>query len=379
MLDNIKGIDRILSLAVLIQSPLVMFQNILISVFHMPVELTTTYRVILTAIPLSIALCFAFYRRWLIFVIVYAAFFLIFVYNVVAFPYNEPFLLQGAIRFLLPVVIPSGLCLMCVSNIRIVEETLYQVSWITFFLAVYYMINYFRGAFIIETYSMNISYGLLLPMFSLYSAKNKYSMIAAFLLFIMTLAIGSRGAAIVFVLYLSIDSFFSYRKYFVLITTLASSVVFLLPLFLEFLRGFGFQSRTLSLLLEGNIDQTSSRDYIYEQMQQVFWESPFKGIGLFGDRFYLGGYCHNIILELYLNWGCIVASLLILSYLYNAIFIYVRSDSDNRKILVKYTIICLGPLMVSSSYLTNYNFGIYIGILCLLNFEMQDRRRMFFE
>ena len=48
--------DHYIAFAVLLQSFLVILQQVLISVFHMPPEATTLYRVILTAIPLSLAI-----------------------------------------------------------------------------------------------------------------------------------------------------------------------------------------------------------------------------------------------------------------------------------------------------------------------------------
>lgn len=48
--------DHYIAFAVLLQSFLVILQQVLIAVFHMPPEATTIYRVVLTAIPLSVAI-----------------------------------------------------------------------------------------------------------------------------------------------------------------------------------------------------------------------------------------------------------------------------------------------------------------------------------
>ena len=56
MIQNNKKLEKFVAFAVLLQSFLVILQQVLISVFHMPPEATTLYRVILTAIPLSLAI-----------------------------------------------------------------------------------------------------------------------------------------------------------------------------------------------------------------------------------------------------------------------------------------------------------------------------------
>ena len=58
--------DSYIVTAVLIQSLLVLVQQLMISVFQIPEESTTVYRILMTAIPLSLAIIISFYRKWLI-------------------------------------------------------------------------------------------------------------------------------------------------------------------------------------------------------------------------------------------------------------------------------------------------------------------------
>lgn len=228
--------------------------------------------------------------------------------------------------------------------------------------------SFFSGEFVITTYNMSLSYGLLLPAVSLYTRKKWYSLCAALFLFVVIVVLGSRGAAIIFMLYVCYDIFQANRRLFLPIMIFALISACTLPLFLEWLDGIGVQSRTLSLLLSDNITYTSGRDYIYDKVMEEFWNNPIVGMGLWGDRVILAGiYCHNIILELYLNWGIVIGSILFIYFVYKLVHVYMLSDKNRRNILVKYFMTMVIPLMASGSYLTSYNFGTFIGILVLIH------------
>ncbi|WP_139279625.1 O-antigen ligase family protein [Tangfeifania diversioriginum] len=361
--------DNYIAFVVLLQSLLVVFQHVLIFVFHIPEEITTEYRVILTALPLSVAIALTMYRKWYVFFVVYSITILILLINLTVFPQNSQYIRSQSIRFLLPVVIPSALCLMYVSNIEIVEKALYKISWVTTILVLIFVVNFFIGTFRIHSYSMGLSYALLLPMITLYSKKTVYSLLAAFFLFLTILAIGSRGAAVIFFVYLIYDLFQSNKKLVVLILLILGVLILLLPIFAQWLQNVGISSRTLKLLLsERIITHMSGRDLIYEKMINVFFENPIKGIGLFGDRYYLNGaYTHNLILELFLNWGFIGATLILGFFSLKFIITFKKSNKANRNILIKYFLAGVMPLMFSGSYLTNYDLGVFIGVLFLVN------------
>ena len=140
---GIKSISayKFVAFAVLLQSFLEIFQQNLISVFHLPIEDTTVYRVVLTAIPLSIAIVITLFRKWKVFIVVYLISLFILLLNILVFPQNKTILLNNTLRFLLPVVILSALCLTYIPSIKIVESVLYKISWFTAILAFFYVIN----------------------------------------------------------------------------------------------------------------------------------------------------------------------------------------------------------------------------------------------
>jgi hypothetical protein len=372
--NNRSHTDSYIAFAVLIQSFLVILQQVLISVFHIPAESTTIYRVLLTAIPLSVAIVITLYRKWPIFLFVYGITIIVLLLNEIVYPQNEQFLWPLSLRFLLPIVIPSALCLMFISDVEVVEKVIYKISWGTTFLTLFYVVNIFLGTINLAYYNMSFSYALLLPILTLYSKKNIYSLIASAFLFITILVIGSRGAAIIFVLFIIYDIFQSNKKNAIILFILSGVLFFMIPLLAQWLENKGISSRTLNLLTSGNINHMAGRDYIYNKMINIFWSDPLTGIGLFGDRFYLkGSYSHNLILELFLNWGLIGATLIIFFFLRKIVLTFKQSDKNYKIILVKYFFAGVLPLMVSGSYLTDYDLGIFIGILYLISKDNKKR------
>lgn len=370
-------IDSYIAFTVLLQSFLVVLQQVLIAVFNFPAEETTFYRVILTAIPLSIAIGITIVKKWNVFLIVYGTALFIIILNIIVFPQNEEYIRTLALRFLLPIVIPSALCLMFLTNIEVVETALYRISWLTTTLVLFYIINYLNGNFRIEGYNMALSYGLLLPSLSLYARKNIYSLIAAAFLFIVIIAIGSRGAAIIFIVYVIYDIIQFNKKLSIPIIIVVIASILSLPLLAETLENLGITSRTLNLLMTGDIGNITSREYRYNQMVNVFWNNPIMGIGLFGDRTYLeGSYTHNLILELYLNWGIIGASFIIIFFIVKIISTLLKVDSIERNILVKFFLAAVVPLMISGSYLVDYDLGIFIGVLFLIGRVYKKNRKL---
>lgn len=367
---NRSHTDYYIAFVVLMQSFLVIVQNVLISVFHMPMESTTKYRVLLTAIPLSVAIIITLFRKGQIFLLVYGIAILVLMLNVAVFPQNEQFLWISSLRFLLPIIIPSALCLMFISNVEVVEKALYKISWLTTLLTLFYVVHFFMGTFTVDSdsYNMSFAYALLLPLLSLYSKKNVYSLSAAAFLFITILAIGSRGPAIVFVLYFIYDSFQSSKKKVITLYILLGVFILLVPVLVLWLENIGVRARTLSLLVSGGFNYLAGREYFYDTMIDVFWSNPIIGIGLFGDRVYLdGAHSHNLILELFLNWGIIGAPLILVYFLGKIISTFKRSDKNYKNILIKYFLAGVVPLMVSGSYLVDYDLAIFIGILFLIS------------
>lgn len=360
-------VDYFISMAVFIQSFLIILQTVMIDVLGMDPDATTIYRVVLSAIPMSFAIIYSFRRRPALFIKTYFIIIAITLIHSIAYPQNVEFIMTEGMRFFFPIVIPSALCLMTVRSLEIVERSLYYISILTLVLVVLYVTVYFSGGFVIEKYNMSFSYGCLLPMVSFYRQRTLSGYLISIFFMIAIIAIGSRGAAMVFLAYVIYDIFQYNKKYSLLLVGFLLIGFIMLPLLAEWLESVGIHSRTLTLLANNEIEQDSGRGDIYNMFFQILDKNPNFGIGLFGDRVYLNGfYCHNIFLEMILNWGYI-GVMIIWPILFSILlFVFIKCNKENKNRMICYTLVLIGPLMASGSYLTDPNFGIYCAITYLL-------------
>ena len=362
-----EKIDYFIVFAVFLQSALVILQAIMIDVFRMDAEATTIYRVILSAVPMSLAIILSFRRNPTMFFITYLIAILLLLLHTIIFPNNAQYIEKDSLRFLLPMVIPSALCLITVRNIDFIEKVWYQISWIVFAEVLIYALAYFGGLFFITDYNMSFSYGSLLPMFSLYRKKSKLSVLASLLMFIVVVSIGSRGAAIIFLAYIVYDVLQNNKRLIIPLLLLLLFALASLPIIISFLDSIGIQSRTLTLLETDQIGQSSGRDNLYDIAINTILDNPFIGVGLWGDRVLLNGvYCHNILIEIFLNWGIFVGIGIIGLFALKTLQVYFKSNKVNKNRIIIYFLVFIGPLMASDSYLTDYDFGIFCGLIYLL-------------
>lgn len=360
--------DRIIAFAVMIQSLLLVLQTVMIGFFHMNADATTIYRVVLTAIPMIIAMVIALARNPVRFIVGYVVSIVLLLFTMAIFPDNTPFVISQGLRFLLPVVIPSFLCLTVVYDYRIVEKTLYIISWFVIVLVLFYIFGFFTGIVSITSYNMAFSFACVLPFVAFYSHRKYYDRIVCIVLFILVIAIGARGAALCMASYVVYDLFQYKSKWRFLLLAVIVAFIVLLPLLNSWLYSIGISSRTLDMLLSGEITSDSGRSDIRRYYINKLIEHPFLGIGLFGDRLLDDvSYCHNILLEIILDFGIPFGGLLLFIGLIKLISIYYHSDSDKRNILIGYFCALVLPFMTSSSYLINSNFSIFLGLCFLIN------------
>lgn len=364
--QHIRG-DKVIAFAVMIQSLLIVLQTIMIGCFHMNADSTTKYRVVLTAIPMIAAIMVALNRNPLRFFIGYAVAVFLLVFTMVFFPDNTPFVTSQGLRFFLPVVLPSFLCLTVVYDFSVIEKTLYVVSWLTMALVTLYIFGIFSGIVVVESYNMALSFACVLPFVVFYSHRMYYDYIVCLVLFVLVVAIGARGAALCMAGYVVFDMFQNRNKRRYVVLTIIIVFIVYLPLLNDWLYSIGISSRTLSMLFEGNIASDSGRSTIREFFINQLYEHPYLGLGLFGDRLYGESYCHNLILEVLIDFGIPLGGILLVIGLIKLISLFLRSDSNNRNRIIEYLCALLWPFMTSGSYLISSEFAIFIGLCYLIN------------
>lgn len=366
MTNKQKKGDQIISFAVMIQPLLIVIQSVLIAVLHLSADETTRYRVILTAVPMVVAMGVAFLRNSKRFILVYVLFVFLLGFTVVLFPDNTPYVQSQGLRFLLPVIVPSFICLSVVYDFYVVEKTLYFISWLVLALMIIYTVSFFQGIVYAE-YNMPLSFACVLPFVSIYSQRRVFDRVAAVFLFVLVLAIGSRGAALCMSLYIVLDLFQKKSKWRILLLLLIIAVFFMLPLIASWLESIGIVSRTLTMYQQGEIYYDSGRASIRNHFWGQLMEHPILGIGLYGDRGWGDvPYCHNLFLEVFLDFGFLVGGAIVVVGLVKLVSLYRKSNDENRNRIIRYFCALVIPLMTSNSYLIDSGFAVFIGLCYLI-------------
>lgn len=277
----------------------------------------------------------------------------------------------------LGICIPMGYLAYSVFDKQIMYDVMLKASYyMTALISLVFFFNWFRSP---GTYSMSFSYSLLYPLlFHLDAYFNKRKIIYLFLsLYQMTLILlyGSRGAVLCFSVFIIIKIVFAIKstlKKAALIGFGGILVAFFYMNFevvgnsvLRFLAQNGYYSRTLNRFFYGSIMQSSGRDRIWANTMEMITEKPWIGWGVGGDAVYFGGtYPHNIFLEILLNFGIIIGGIICVVIIMYVIHLIFLKESIDKNLLFIY--FCAGflPLLLSSTYLKDYEFFIFM-FLCV--------------
>ena len=95
MIVNKEFEDKFISFSVMIQPLLAVLQTIMVSVWKMDADSTTIYRVLLTAIPMTIAIVIAIRRKCMRFLVVYGIIAILFALTLIIFPSNTSMILSA--------------------------------------------------------------------------------------------------------------------------------------------------------------------------------------------------------------------------------------------------------------------------------------------
>ena len=253
-------------------------------------------------------------------------------------------------------------------------------------LIIYYLIIR-NGEFaaIADDY-MSFAYYGLLPIMVLFINKDKS--VLNLLLFVVgvfsILIIGCRGALVTMVVFVLIYYFYRIslgKRWTLLLFAIAGILLILFGLkILELLNNqleeFGFSSRTLAYIVSDNnsFTDSSGRDKI---LTIAFSNIKLLPDGLWGDRQYSNVYVHNWILEIMLDFGVFLGTLIVLLVcilLIKALKFSFYSQNIISVALFAYSLSMLGvKFLVSSSLLVDSGFILSVLILLYIN-DTNSRR-----
>ena len=125
----------------------------------------------------------------------------------------------------------------------------------------------------------------------------------------------------------------------------------------------GFSTRMIDKITSGDLFVSDSRNIILDRIKASISDRPFTGNGIFSDRVIVGTYTHNIFYEIWLDFGYI-AGTAIMIFLATLFFkAYRRLQTNDGKMLFM-ALFCSSVihLLFSGSYLTEPFFFLLIGL-----------------
>lgn len=235
-----------------------------------------------------------------------------------------------------------------------------------------------NGSVSMNTYDMLLGYRLLFVSIIFGVEFQKESKNVRFIYigisivtFILMIIYGSRTATVSFIVFWILKSVFCkgkeksnkriFKIVFMLILSLLIYIILtnevILTYFKNILENIGINSRILDSMIEGSITLDKGRESIWINAWKMILENPIIGNGVYADRYIFGIYCHQIILEVLLNFGVFAGTLIILFLIWNSCNILLKCKNSEWKLLfILFLSMVIIRLNVSSSFWNDTNF-----------------------
>lgn len=127
-------------------------------------------------------------------------------------------------------------------------------------------------------------------------------------------------------------------------------------------------SRIIRLLVEGDIASDSGRGRIVDLTMDNIDASPIFGHGVLGDRRFLNGtYPHNVVLELWAQFGLVTGTVVVIAFVVSALRAFSTAPVAARNLLLVLVSASVVKLFMSGSYLNESLLFMLIGLLVNLN------------
>lgn len=240
-----------------------------------------------------------------------------------------------------------------------------------------------NGTMVVRQYSLSFGYAMLLPvivfLYLYIKHKKIYYLIFSFVGGVLIFTNGSRGALLMLALFIGlmmISNIVESPKASYKILKIGSIIVLILILFVfgetllrsfvNFAQDLGIQSRTLDLLLSGDISSDTGRDVIWAAVIDAIKNGGIFGHGVFGERPYVfpihyAAYSHNIVLELVCSFGIIGVGVCIFLIVGTLRMIFFCKDTQMREIFIIFFSVA-SQLFLSLSFWYVWEFWAAIAI-----------------
>ena len=304
--------------------------------------------------------------------VVYFLFFLTYV----LFPQNEEGLNFYILGFIFTVV--PAYFIGRVIDIKQYKDIIYKVSVGVILLSAFYNLLFARakyGSMEATDENMSAAYALLLNVlvviWSTFEKPNLFKIVFSVFSAFLLLSFGSRGPSVCMVLFIA-SYLIVIKKWkknilsiglIALLAILIVSYIDIIFLYLyDWMSSLGMSTRIFDKLTDDAFFLSQGRDDLNELSLQKIRESNGSPYGIAAMSRWTDTYPHNLALQLWLEFGTIVGSIILLAFVFIIVFAFLKSKDDSER---TFLLILIFPgfvhLFLSHTYLTVPQTFILIG------------------
>lgn len=248
-------------------------------------------------------------------------------------------------------------------------------------LLIYFWLEYSRAGNSYTSYDMVQGYQAalcaLVLFYNFISQKKLYDIFMFLLTTVVAFLGGSRGSAIVIVIYLALFLILKilsmktdWKKFFLIIAVVCSALIIsvyyydILLFLVAKLKGYGINSRTLMTLIDSKTTEESNliRLSLYQDCISRWNDMPIFGYGFMSDRMFLGGYYpHNFFVEVFTQYGFVLGGAFFIWFLLSSAIQILKTQK--RHVLLIVLSFAFVQLLLSGTYIKMIHFVILIGLL----------------
>ena len=306
-------------------------------------------------------------------------YFLLLILSILFFQENNRYFIENTVVYF-SLYVELCVVIIAIRDFAITYNLLNKISsYIGIVNLIFLLCNLFGFVTIVRdleqgTYNMGFGYACLLPAIILLCSNTKnssiYNFIYIFGFIVSILLYASRGpllGILVAFMYFTFRIMFCKhpRNFLLVITALIILIIShqaVIIMLTQILDRLGIYSRTFDLLTN-EFTHMSGREIIYMTLINKISEDPLAIRGINAEWHIFGTYAHNILIELYYQFGVILGStilLVIFTLVFNNLLIKKLEYIELLKLIFLFS--SIPALFVSGSLWTNFSFWIWIGL-----------------
>lgn len=279
------------------------------------------------------------------------------------------------------------------------EKSMNVLRATSYMIAILMSVDIFLFSHMSGSYSMEnayiLLYGFALLCIPTFMRKFVFDYFMLVLFIVLIFACGTRGPllfALLILIFTSNIKIVANKKnvFLVVLACIVLGAILIVALFdkdmFDGLDGNIFSKRILTKIISGNFFSSSDRLEIYKPAWNYCLQHVLVGCGPLNDRVILsdyfnskivtGFYPHNIYLELCMQFGLILGSILFVALITCSVRCYkcIRFDALKKKLFFAVLFVGFAPLLLSKSYLCYPMFYFYIGLLVNIISENNEKK-----